>query len=105
MIRVNKQVSKFIRLTILNFHRLETTSDGTVIKSPRKGGDEPRKFWPKLIFSDANQYNYFDIDTTNFNKGAIIGISKSPSKKEVNYEILLGRWGWVTSIRKRLILV
>ena len=109
MIRVSKQVSKFIRLTIFNFHRLETTSDGTVIKSPTKRKDDSRKFWPKMIFSDANQYNYFDIDTNDFSRGATIGISKSPSKKEINYEILLGSLvvdGWLedgTAIRERFI--
>ena len=50
-----------------------------------------------MVFNNADEYDYFEVDASDFNRDAVVGIStKSPDpdvKLTVDYEIILGGWG------------
>ena len=51
----------------------------------------------EVVFNNADDYDYFEVDASDFTRDANIGIStKSPDpdvKLPVDYEIILGGWG------------
>ena len=44
----------------------------------------------KVIFSDASQYKYFDVDASNFNMNLFIGFSKFADQVENTFELVFG---------------
>ena len=44
----------------------------------------------KVIFSDASQYKYFDVDASNFNYNLFIGFSMFGDQVENTFELVFG---------------
>ena len=52
----------------------------------------------KVIFSDASQYKYFDVDASNFNYNLFIGFSKFADQVENTFELVFGDAGYKNGI-------
>ena len=52
----------------------------------------------KVIFSDASQYKYFDVDASNFNYNLFIGFSMFADQVENTFELVFGDAGYKNGI-------